>query len=83
MGPSARQAAALGRQLLAAGLIAGKPKDVHLQVAGSDDNRAAVALYTSFGFRWDEDAPKHTEMILEADKVTTAAAACAYFCVLR
>ena len=65
----------IGRHLMAAGMIAGKPKDVHLQVAGSDDNKAAVNLYTSFGFRWDEAAPKKTEMLLEADKVVAAAAA--------
>ena len=65
----------IGRQLMSAGLLVGKPKDVHLQVAGSDDNRAAVALYSSLGFRWDEAAPKHTEMLLEADRVEAAAAA--------
>ena len=65
----------IGRQLMSAGLIAGKPKDVHLQVAGSDDNHAAVALYTSLGFRWDEAMPKHTEMLLEAERVEAAAAA--------
>ena len=33
-----------GRQLMAAGIVCGKPKDVHLQVAGSEDNKAAVVV---------------------------------------
>ena len=67
------RACGCGRQLMAAGLTCGKPKDVHLQVAGSEDNKAAVGLYSSLGFVWDENAPKKTEMILEADKVVEAA----------
>ena len=61
-----------GRQLMAAGIVCGKPKDVHLQVAGSEDNKAAVALYTSLGFEWDTSAPKHTEMILSAEHALDA-----------
>ena len=67
------RACGCGRQLMAAGLTCGKPKDVHLQVAGSEDNKAAVGLYSSLGFVWDENAPKKTEMVLEADKVVEAA----------
>ena len=63
-----------GRALMAAGLVAGKPKDVHLQVAGSQENKTAVALYSSLGFEWDEDAPDHTEMFLPAPLVLEAAA---------
>lgn len=63
-----------GRQLMAVGILCGKPKDVHLQVAGSEENVRAVALYSSLGFVWDPDAPKHTEMILSADQAVDAAA---------
>jgi hypothetical protein len=61
-----------GRELMAAGLLAGKAKDVHLQVAGSEDNKVAVALYSSLGFAWDPSAPKKTEMLLDAHRVHDA-----------
>jgi ribosomal protein S18 acetylase RimI-like enzyme len=65
-----------GRALMAAGLVFGKPKDVWLQVAGSDDNKTAVDLYKSLGFEWDEESsPKHTEMLLLAERVPSAVAA--------
>lgn len=63
-----------GRGLMAAGLVAGKPKDVHLQVAGSEENKTAVALYSSLGFTWDEAMPDKTEMILPAAGVEAAVA---------
>jgi len=62
----------IGRLLLQEGLMVGRPKDVHLQVAGSEANTSAVGLYKSFGFVWDDDAPDKTEMILEADSVEAA-----------
>ena len=63
----------LGRQLMGAGLVVGKPKDVRLQVAGSDENRAAVGLYTSLGFAWAKDAPERTEMVCSAELAADAA----------
>lgn len=65
----------VARGLLSQGVLVGRPKDVHLQVAGSEANTAAVGLYKSFGFVWDEHAPDKTEMILSADLAATAAAA--------
>lgn len=59
----------VGKKLLLEGIVAGKQKDVRLMVAGSDSNRAACALYESVGFRWDEDAPPKTEMVLNAELV--------------
>lgn len=67
----------LGRQLMAAGLLAGKPKDVRLQIAGSEANKAALGLYTSLGFVWEaheEKAKEKTEMILTAEKADLAVA---------
>eukprot|EP00325_Prymnesiales_sp_UTEX-LB-985_P002152 CAMPEP_0174705988 /NCGR_PEP_ID=MMETSP1094-20130205/9005_1 /TAXON_ID=156173 /ORGANISM="Chrysochromulina brevifilum, Strain UTEX LB 985" /LENGTH=258 /DNA_ID=CAMNT_0015904213 /DNA_START=53 /DNA_END=829 /DNA_ORIENTATION=+ len=63
----------IGRLLLQEGILVGRPKDVHLQVAGSEANTAAVGLYQSFGFAWDDDAPDKTEMILLAESVEAAA----------
>ena len=64
----------LGRQLMGAGLVSGKPKDVRLQVAGSEANTAAVGLYSSLGFVWAEDAPDKTEMILSAERAAATTA---------
>merc|ERR1712224_282064 len=62
----------LGRQLMGVGLVAGKPKPVRLQVAGSEANTAAVGLYSSLGFEWAEDAPEKTEMVLSAERAEVA-----------
>lgn len=64
----------VARGLLSEGVLVGRPKVVHLQVAGSEANTAAVGLYKSFGFVWDEHAPDKTEMILSADLAAAAAA---------
>ena len=59
----------MGRQLMGAALVSGKPKDVYLQIAGSEANKAALGLYTSLGFVWEqheETAKEKTEMILVA-----------------
>lgn len=71
------RACGLGRQLMGAGLVSGKPKDVRLQVAGSEANTAAVGLYTSLGFSWAEDAPPKTEMLLTAEGAAAAVEAIA------
>ena len=60
----------LGRHLMGAGLVTGRPKDVRLQLAGSEANKAALGLYQSLGFVWDsgqETAKEKTEMVLRAD----------------
>jgi len=62
----------IGRLLLQESLLVGRPKDVHLQVAGSEANTSAVGLYKSFGFVWDDAAPDKTEMVLEAASVEAA-----------
>merc|ERR1711998_709726 len=72
MGMPEFRSCGLGRLLMGAGLIAGKPKDVRLQVAGSDGNKAAVGLYSSLGFQWADDAPEHTEMVLSAEQAERA-----------
>jgi len=67
----------MGRQLMAAGLISGKPKTVHLQIAGSEANTAALGLYTSLGFVWEEheeNAKEKTEMVLKAELAEQAVA---------
>lgn len=66
----------LGRTLMGAGLVSGKPKDVHLQVAGSEQNAAAFGLYTSLGFVWetDVDIAGKTEMFLSAELAERAVA---------
>ena len=64
----------LGRALMAEAMVSGRPKDVHLQVAGSENNTTAVALYSSLGFVWDDAAPKFTEMVLRAEMVESAVA---------
>ena len=65
----------MGRQLMGAALVSGKPKDVYLQIAGSEANKAALGLYTSLGFVWEqheETAKEKTEMILVAELAEAA-----------
>ena len=65
----------MGRQLMGAALVSGKPKDVYLQIAGSEAIKAALGLYTSLGFVWEqheETAKEKTEMILVAELAEAA-----------
>ena len=57
----------IGRRLLTAGLRLGKPKDVRLLVAGSEENPAAVGLYESVGFHWTSEL--RSEMVLEKSRL--------------
>jgi GNAT superfamily N-acetyltransferase len=60
----------LGRMLLHAGLVVGKPKDVRLVVAGSVDNLVAIRLYESAGFAWTDSSC--CEMLLTAEQAQAA-----------
>eukprot|EP00967_Tisochrysis_lutea_P025559 scaffold29524_cov34-Tisochrysis_lutea.AAC.1 len=59
----------LGRMLLHAGLVFGKPKDVRLVVAGSVENLVAIRLYESIGFNWTDATC--SEMLLTAEQAQT------------
>lgn len=60
----------LGRMLLHAGLLIGKPKDVRLVVAGSVNNLVAIRLYESVGFAWTDSSC--SEMLLTAEEAQSA-----------